>query len=180
MADARRGQEGFSLIETLVAVALVTLALSGTFGAILAFALLPREHANRALALQVAQNLLVRARAASAYYPRQPDPSATLAPGYADPANLPLTPASSYDLEAERAVPQPTGTPTLERIRLHVRTTFTPDRPNAGYAGTFSVAVDYPLAGTRTGSVQLSTDLAAPSFVPGTRVGTSVQEPMRQ
>jgi prepilin-type N-terminal cleavage/methylation domain-containing protein len=181
MGERPNGEHGFTLVEVLVSVGLVALALAGTLGAAVALSMLPSERGDRALALGVAQNLLVRARAASAYYPRPSDPQATLSPQYADSANLPLEPSSSYDVEVGRAVPQPTGTPTIENVRLHVRTAFVPDRPSDGFAGTFSVAVDYPIAGApAAGTVQLSTELAAPSFVPGTRVGTNIQEPMRQ
>lgn len=181
MDEPASGEFGFALIEVIVAAGLVALALSFTLGAVLTLARLPSERSNRALALRVAQNLLVRARAAGAYYPRPADPLATLPPQYADPSNLPLAPSSSYALDVERPIPQPAGTPSPQMVHLQVRTTFVPDARADGFAGTFSVRVDYPNAGeNRAGSIELSTDLAAPSFTPGTRVGTSIQEPMRQ
>src|SRR5579864_103971 len=111
MAETRSSEAGFTLIEVLVSVGLVALALAGTLTAVISLALVPRQTDVRTLALQAAQNVLVRARAVSAYYPRPANPGATLAPDYANPVQLPLSPASSYDTVVARAVPQPTGTP---------------------------------------------------------------------
>jgi type II secretory pathway pseudopilin PulG len=179
---SRDGEAGFSLIETLVSVGLMALALVAAFGAVASLTSVPAAGVNRGLAQRSARNILSRARAAAAYFPKPADPTATTLPaGYADPSNLPFAPSSTYDIGVPRAIPQPSGTPLLQNVTFHVTTGFVPAHAGAGTAGTFSVKVEYPMAsGAGTGSVALSEDLPNPSFIPGTRVQTTIQEPMRQ
>jgi prepilin-type N-terminal cleavage/methylation domain-containing protein len=63
----RTGERGFTLLELLVCTGLLTIAAATTFGAFAALARNATPGTSRDAALMVAENVLARARAATAY-----------------------------------------------------------------------------------------------------------------
>jgi prepilin-type N-terminal cleavage/methylation domain-containing protein len=175
MRSTKTTEAGFTLIETLVVVAVVAMVGLGAAGAVAMIGKNGEPQTNRNLALMVARNALERARVAAAYLPIATDASAGASvSAYAQTgdATYVLQPGTT-SFTAQVSVPAITcGTGTATTIAVGITTVVTPPAP--GTNGTsVAVTATYPpsaCAPSQTASVMLGETLAPPALAPGTRV----------
>jgi type II secretory pathway pseudopilin PulG len=160
-------ERGFSLIELVVVVGLVVVVTTATIGLIAALAKHAEPDVNRDMATITAQNVLERARAATAYLPfatTQADSDAVYAGITAQDKSYILTPSPPFVVSVPLPGAQCAGSPAV--LALNVSTTLT--------GSVFDVKVTYPISACApnagTGTVEISETLPMGAFIPGTRV----------
>ena len=164
-------EAGFTLIELVLCVAILALAGAATIGAVAAVARNAMPNVTRDAALMVAENALVRARAAGAYVPI----GSGTAPS--DPAAAHLINAGTQQYVAGavlRATDLCNPGGKVRTLQLAVLT---------GYAGNvFTVTVRYPrnpCASTADASLTQSETLAPPLYLPDHILPLPVAVPAR-
>jgi prepilin-type N-terminal cleavage/methylation domain-containing protein len=172
------GEAGFTLIELVVCLAIFAVAGAATIGAVAAVARNAVPNVTRDAALMVAENTLVRARAAAAYVP--------LASGVApvDPvaANLITAQTQQFTAGARLRANDLCGSHQQSRtLRLPVTTSYA--------SNIFTVRVTYPrnpctassgvVSSADQAVLTLSTTLAPPLYVPGHVITRNVGVPAR-
>lgn len=167
-------ERGFSLLELLVCTALLALAGAATAGAFAGLARNATPGGPRLLALMVAENVLARARAATAYTP----PAAPEAvAGLAVDRSWALVPGTqTFAAGAELRAPGPCGGGAPLRLSLPVSTAFDPVRQS------FSVTVNYPgdpCSGRADRALTLRTVLPPSVYAPGQAVSRAIPVPAR-
>lgn len=173
------GEDGFALIELLVCLAILALVGAATIGAVAAVARNAVPNVTRDAALMVAENTLVRARAAAAYVPQ----SNGAAPVDPAAANLINAQPQQFTAGAQLRASDICGSHLQSRmLRFPVATSYA--------ASVFTVRVTYPrnpcaaasdgtIASGDEASVTLSGTLAPPVYVPGHVITRTVGVPAR-
>lgn len=166
----RTSERGFTLLELIVALAIVTVAVAAGAGAVASVARNALSGTVRDAALMAADNALARARAAAAYVP----------PGAASPAAAAadlawaLAPQSSYS--AGVRIEGLCGEPSRV-LRLPVQTLFD------AATSRFTVTVLYPRDPCASGSPQtqavLSVVVPPAVYPPGTVLRHAIAPPAR-
>jgi prepilin-type N-terminal cleavage/methylation domain-containing protein len=131
----RTAERGFSLLEVVVCAALFALASAATAGVVAAVARSAAAPAARDAALMVAENALVRARAAVAYASSPDQDGSLLLAGRAWGL---VDGTTTFTAGAEIRAPAPCGGNVPLRLALPVTTTFDSSSQR------FSVTVTYP------------------------------------
>jgi prepilin-type N-terminal cleavage/methylation domain-containing protein len=171
-------EAGFSLIEVMVSVALLSIGVWISATAVIAYARVMHPIPYRDVALEEAQNVMTRALALSAYHAVGSYPSATTTyqSVTAVPPDQALVAAPvTYTVN----VPGPDASP----VPLTVHTSFVPAGPYG--AGKFTVQVIYPNEPLPPPNGQLSDvylveEIPAPAYAPGTTINVRLPgEPMR-
>ncbi len=170
----RTAERGFSLLELLVCVFVLALAGAAACGAFAAVARNAMPGTTRAVALMAAENVLARARAATAYA-QSADPSAVA--GLASDRSWAFAAGTQhFAAGAQLRAPAQCGSGAPLTLSLPVTTAFDP----AGQ--TLSVTVAYPAdpcSGRADRSLTLSETLPPSVYPPGQGVARSVQVPAR-
>lgn len=135
MHSTSTGERGFALLEVVLCVAVLALAAAATAGAFAALARNASPPAARDAALMVAENALVRARAAIAY---ASSPSADASTLLADRSWGLVPGETDYVAGAELRAPLACGDANVHALRLPVATTYDVA------AERFTVVVTYP------------------------------------
>lgn len=131
----RTAERGFTMLEAVVCAGLFAIASAASAGAFAAVARNTAEPALRDAALSIAENTLVRARAAVAYASSPDNPAALLPP---EPTWGLRPGASAFVAGVELRAPAPCAGIAPLRVALPVTTTFDPS------TNRFSVSVTYP------------------------------------
>jgi prepilin-type N-terminal cleavage/methylation domain-containing protein len=179
--STRTGERGFSLLELLVCVGILAAASAATAGAVAAIAHNAGPSAARDVALMVAENALVRARAAIAY---------ASSPAQSGPALLHdrswglVAGATAYVAGAQLRATAMCGANAPLVLRLPVATAYDP------VSERFTVVVTYPRDPCRVGgdgtiaaaerrTVSLTATLPPSAYPPGQTIGRDVPTPAR-
>ena len=181
MDSTRTAERGFTLLELLVCVGILAAASAATAGAFAAVARNAGPPAARDAALMVAENALVRARAAIAYAssPAQDGPALLRDRSW---GLVPGTTQYVAGAHLRAAAMCATGAPLL--LRLPVATAYDPASER------FTVVVTYPRDPCRVGgdgtiatdgarTVSLTETLPPSAYVPGQTVHRDVPTPAR-
>ncbi len=181
MDSIRTAERGFSLLELLVCVGMLAAASAATAGALAAIARNAGPSATRDAALMVAQNALVRARAAIAYA----SSSALDGPALLRDRSWGLVPgATQYVAGGELRAATPCGATEPRPLRLPVTTAYDPATER------FSVVVTYPrdpcalssdgtIPPGQARTVSLTETLPPSAYPPGQTVYRDVPTPAR-
>lgn len=176
-----RDEDGFSLMEVMFAVGLLTFVIAGSVGAFAMLAKRATPEGTRDLAMIVAQNTLVRARAAAAYAPN-PLPASDVAglAAYVHSRTWALAVGRRRAVVPVKLVAASAicGQRAALELPLTVDTDY--EEPGTPPAPTFSVTVTYPVNACEPGitrTVSLSEELPPVAFVPGTRVTHDLVNP---
>jgi prepilin-type N-terminal cleavage/methylation domain-containing protein len=173
------GEAGFTLIELVVCLAILAVVGAATIGAVAAVARNAVPNVTRDVALMVAENTLVRARAAAAYVPQ----ATGAAPVDPATANLISAQPQQFTAGAQLRASDLCGSHQQSRtLRLAVATSYA--------ANVFTVRVTYPrnpcaaapggaVGAADEASVTLSATLAPPLYVPGHVITRTVGVPAR-
>jgi prepilin-type N-terminal cleavage/methylation domain-containing protein len=163
-------EAGFTLIELVLCMAILALVGAATVGAFAAIARNAMPAVTRDAALMVAQNALVRARAAAAYAP------VTMPGTPSDPvtANLLNAGTQQYIAGAQLLANDLCGTGTPRTLQLPVTTNYA--------ANVFTVTVRYPrnpCSSTNDATLSESETLPPPLSLPEHGVARTVAVPAR-
>ena len=167
-------ERGFTLLELLVCVFLLAVVGAATCGAFAAVARNAAPGATRDVALMAAENVLARARAATAYA-RSADPSA-VARMTTDRSWALAAGTQSFTAGAELRAPALCGASAPRRLALPVTTAYDPVQQ------TLSVTVAYPsdpCSAQTDRTLTLRETLPPSVYAPGQGVARSVQVPAR-
>lgn len=181
MDSMRTAERGFTLLELLVCVGVLAAASAATAGALAAIARNAGPPAARDAALMVAQNALVRARAAIAYAssPAQDGPALLqdrswgLVPG-----------ATRYVAGGELRAAMTCGATGPRPLRLPVTTTYDPASERFGVVVTYprdpcAVSGDGTIPPDQARTVSLTETLPPSAYPPGQTVYHDVPTPAR-
>lgn len=181
MDSTRTAERGFTLLELLVCVGILAAVSAATAGAFAAVANRTGPRATRDVALMVAENALVRARAAVAYAssPAQDGPALLRDRSWG------LVPGTTrYVAGAQLRAAAMCGKPAPLLVRLSVATVYDPATER------FTVSVTYPRDACRVsgdgtsadgdaGTLNLSETLPPSVYPPGQDVHRDVPTPAR-
>jgi prepilin-type N-terminal cleavage/methylation domain-containing protein len=172
----RTAERGFSLLEVVVCVGLFALASAATAGVVAAVARNASPGVTRDAAAMVAENVLARARAATAYASSTTVDSTTLV---ADRTWGLIGTTTHFNAGAQIVAPAACGGASSATIPLLVMTNFEPGTQR------FTVSVTYPrdpcatLAGTNAATLELTQTLPPPVYPPGQTLTRDVFTPAR-
>jgi prepilin-type N-terminal cleavage/methylation domain-containing protein len=163
-------EAGFTLIELVICIAILALVGAATVGALAAVARNAMPNVTRDAALMVAENALVRARAAAVYVPlgtgvASSDPAA---------AHLLNVGALQYVAGASLQANERCGTGGTHTLQFPVTTSYG--------SNVFTVTVRYPrnpCSTTNDETLTESETLAPPVYLPEHVVGRAVAVPAR-
>lgn len=182
MIDER--ERGFTLIEVIVCTAMLVVVIGGTLGMFAAVANRAQPDRTRDLALMVAQNTLLRARAAASYAPAVlPNPNVATLSTYVDSRAWVLPIGTQAFTESAPLVSATSlcGAATTKPIALDVRTDY--EESGTPPARQFTVTVAYPVnpcTNDAKKTVTVTEEMPTLAFVPGTRVTQSIAPPWGQ
>jgi len=167
MADVAP-DEGFTLIEVVVCVALMVAACVAGLGVLPTLAHASQDDVLRAAATTIARTAIDRARAVSAYYP---------AGGYQPNHAYAFNPSSTYTAAAHvhRAFCGASGSTTDVAMTVQLAYDATTD--------TVSATVHYPRSPcdpTTTATVSVNAQLMPSLLLPGTSITTAIGDPTQQ
>jgi prepilin-type N-terminal cleavage/methylation domain-containing protein len=169
-------ERGFSLLEVIVCVALFALASAATAGVVAAIARNASPGVTRDAAAMVAENVMARARAATAYASSSTADGTTL---IADRTWGLIGTTQRFDAGAQIVAPAVCGGPSPATLSLTVTTNFDPGTQR------FTVSVLYPrdpcaaLADANAATLELETTLPPPVYPPGQTLTRDVFTPAR-
>jgi prepilin-type N-terminal cleavage/methylation domain-containing protein len=169
-------ERGFSLLEVVMCVGLFALASAATAGVVAAVARNASSGATRDAAAMVAENIIARARAATAYASSSSADGSTL---IADRTWGLIGTTVRFGAGAQIVAPAACGAAATTTLSLMVTTTFDPGSQR------FTVSVVYPrdpcatLAGTNAATLELTQTLPPPVYPPGQTLTRDVFTPAR-
>jgi prepilin-type N-terminal cleavage/methylation domain-containing protein len=177
----RTAERGFSLLEVVVCAALFVLASAATAGVVAAVTRNAAAPAARDAALMVAENALVRARAAVAYASSPNEDGSLLLAGRTWGL---LDGVTSFVAGAELRGPAPCGGSAPFRLALPVTTTFDPSSQRFSVAVTYprdpcALAADGAIAAGNAAVVSLAETLPPSVYPPGQQLFRDIMTPAR-
>jgi prepilin-type N-terminal cleavage/methylation domain-containing protein len=168
-------QRGFTLIELVIALAVIAAIGATAVGALAAVSRAAMPNVMRDGALMVAENTLARARAAAAYVPLGDGVAPT------DPADANLLRPTPTTFTAGVRIPSLAVCANAAPNADPAATVITVSASTAYAKNVFTVTVTYPRdrcnANSETASVILHETLAPPLYLPGHTITRNVADP---